>query len=226
MHCGICDGTTFTTQQVLWKQLVADWQLSPAEADYINRQQGQFCTQCGANLRSIALANAIRAFFRTDKLLQELPGLPEFADARILEINDAGMLTPILRQFRHHVHGTYPEMDIHALPCADQAFDLVLHSDTLEHVENPIHALSECRRVLRPRGALCFTVPMVVGRMSRNRVGLPRSYHGNPATGSEDYAVQTEFGADAWTYVMEAGFTEVALHAVAYPSGVAFLARR
>ena len=33
------------------------------------------------------------------------------------------------------------------------SFDLVVHSYTLEHVDNPVAALSECRRVLLPGGA-------------------------------------------------------------------------
>jgi ubiquinone/menaquinone biosynthesis C-methylase UbiE len=100
----------------------------------------------------------------------------------------------------------------------------VVHSDTLEHVINPIHALMECRRVLKQTGGLCFTVPIIVGRMTRSRSGLPFSHHGNQATSADDYAVRTEFGADAWTYLMEAGFTTVSIHAVAYPAATAFLA--
>lgn len=97
-------------------------------------------------------------------------------------------------------------------------FDIVIHSDTLEHVPNPVHALSECRRVLKPGGALCFTVPIIVGRMTRDRAGLPKSYHGDPTTATDDLIVRTEFGADAWTYVMEAGFNRVTIHAVGYPA--------
>ncbi len=62
---------------------------------------------------------------------------------------------------------------MHAIPYAAGTFDIVVHSDTLEHVENPVHALAECRRVLKPGGALCFTVPIIVGRLTRNRKGLP-----------------------------------------------------
>ncbi len=90
---------------------------------------------------------------------------------------------------------------------------------------NPVHALTECRRVLKPDGALCFTVPVIVGRMTRNRAGLPKSCHGASTTTADDFIVQTEFGADAWGYVMEAGFSEVQIHAVEYPAALAFLAR-
>ncbi len=61
--------------------------------------------------------------------------------------------------------------------------------------------------------------------MSRSRDGLPKSYHGNAGTTADDFAVQTEFGADAWTYVLQAGFREVSMHAFEYPAGIAFLAR-
>ena len=55
-------------------------------------------------------------------------------------------------------------------------------------------------------GRCIFTVPIVVGRMSRTRTGLKNSYHGTPGQGGGDYIVHTEFGADVWRYVVEAGF--------------------
>jgi hypothetical protein len=80
--------------------------------------------------------------------------------------------------------------------------------------------------VLKVGGALCFTVPVIVGRMSRDRDGLPTSFHGGPATTAGDFAVHTEFGADTWAYICEAGFTEISIYAVEYPAAIAFLARR
>jgi SAM-dependent methyltransferase len=222
--CGICGGTAFTHRQILWLRLISEWQLAPHEAAYIDRQQGTTCDRCGSNLRSIALANAIRAFFGEQGTLQEIADRGK--SGSILEINEAGDLNPVLRRFSGHVLASYPEVDIHRLPYADGSFDLVVHSDTLEHVINPIHALAECRRVLKPGGALCFTIPIVVGRLTRNRTGLPMSYHGHPTTAADDYVVRTEFGADAWTYVMEAGFASVAIHAVAYPTATAFRATK
>ncbi len=222
LSCSVCGGRAFTDRRVLWPGLISEWQLSPYEAAYIDRQQGTTCDGCGSNLRSIALANGIRAYFGEDAALRDIAerGSP----VSILEINEAGTLSPILRLFDGHVLAGYPEVDIHRLPYADGSFDLVVHSDTLEHVINPIHALMECRRVLKPTGGLCFTVPIIVGRLTRDRAGLPMSYHGNPATSADDFAVRTEFGADAWTYLIEAGFTTVSIHAVAYPAATALLA--
>jgi SAM-dependent methyltransferase len=209
----------------LWEGLINEWQISRAEADYIDRQQGETCDSCGSNLRSIALANALRAFLGTNALLREVTASPVGKNVSILEINGAGMLTPFLKSFDHYVFGAYPEIDMHAMPYGDGVINVVIHSDTLEHIKNPVHALTECRRVLKPSGALCFTVPIIVGRLSRNRDGLPRSYHGSPGVTRDDFVVQTEFGADAWTYVLEAGFTDVSIHSVGYPAAIAFVAR-
>jgi ubiquinone/menaquinone biosynthesis C-methylase UbiE len=226
LQCGHCGGTHFATRRVLPPALVNAWQLSPAEAEYINRQQGEVCLSCNANLRSVALANAIRASLNSDALLKDVPALFSSKDLRILEINEAGTLSPTLREFSGYTFASYPEVDMHSMPYADASFDLVIHSDTLEHVANPVHALSECRRVLKHGGALCFTVPVVVDRLTRNRDGLAKSFHGNPAANAEDYLVQTEYGADAWTHVMRAGFTNVTIHSVGYPAATALVARR
>jgi SAM-dependent methyltransferase len=225
MQCGVCGGTQFQRRTVLWDKLVSDWQLSPSEADYIDRQQGECCIRCGSNLRSIVLANAICNWLGTSAPLIAALSHPRAAELSILEINEAGSLSPVLRKFGRHTFGAYPEVDIHQLPYPNGTFDLVVHSDTLEHVERPIHALSECRRVLKPHGALCFTVPIVVGRMSRSRQGLAPSYHGNSGTDAQDWAVQTEFGADAWTTCFEAGFHHAMIHALEFPAAIAFSAR-
>jgi SAM-dependent methyltransferase len=222
----VCGGTAFTDRPILWDGLAAEWQLSDEERSYIDRQQGTACTACGANLRSIALSDAIRGAMDTRLDLIEFVKSEQGRALDILEINEAGSLSPTLRELPGHVLATYPEVDMHALPYGDESFDIVVHSDTLEHVENPVHALAECRRVLRRNGVLCFTIPTVVGRLTRNRSGLPKSFHGNASTGTDDFMVQTEFGADMWTYVMRAGFSSVKINAVGYPAALALSACR
>lgn len=226
MLCTVCGGTEFTAHTVLWPQLIDQWQLSPAEVSYVDRQQGEICASCGANLRSIALANALRAVCGTTHMLRDFVVSADAAHVRILELNDAGTLNPVLSKMPEHVFGAYPQVDLHALPWPDDTFDIIVHSDTLEHVANPVHALAECRRVLKPRGALCLTVPIIVGRMSRGRTGLPKSHHGSPQESGDDYVVHTEFGADAWCFLMEAGYSELTIFPVDYPAALAMVARR
>ena len=144
----------------------------------------------------------------------------------VLEINEAGHLSPTLRQLPGHVLAEYPAVDIHALPYPGNTFDIVVHSDTLEHVTNPVHALTECHRVLRPNGTLCFTIPVIVGRLTRSRAGMPKSFHGSPQTATDDLVVQTEFGSDMWTYVLQAGFSSVTVNAVDFPAALAPSARK
>lgn len=223
--CRICGGSEFTSTRILWPELVNEWQLSPPEHEYIDLQQGFSCANCRSNLRSITLAHAI---CQSQGHTGTLHSWIESASARatqLLEINEAGNLTRHLRRLPGHLFAAYPEVDMHRLPFADSRFDLVVHSDTLEHVPNPVHALVECRRVLKPGGHLAFTVPIIVGRLSRSRKGLPNSYHGRSGDNRDDYAVQTEFGADAWTLLLEAGFESTTLVSLVYPASIALLAR-
>lgn len=224
--CSVCGGTDFVSRTILWKKLVSEWQLALHEEAYINRQQGTYCANCGANLRSIALADAIRSVVGVTSTLTEFVKSSEAKSLAVLEVNAAGGLSRTLAQLPGHVLAAYPAVDMRAMPYGDDTFDLVIHSDSLEHITSPIRALEECRRVLRPGAALCFTVPTIVERLTRSRDGLPKSYHGSPATGADDYAVQTEFGADMWTYVLRAGFSTVTINAVEYPTALAISARK
>jgi len=173
----------------------------------------------------MALAFAIlRCYGEPLVLFKEWVAQSETAKSlRILELNEAGLLTRYLAQIPGRVLGTYPEVDIHQLPYEDEAFDLVVHSDTLEHVSHPIRALEECRRVLRPGGLCAFTVPIIVDRMTSTRTGLPPSYHGAKTEYGNDWAVQTEYGCDAWTHVIRAGFSECRTMSLEYPAGQALV---
>ena len=118
--------------------LINAWQLSPNEAGYINRQQGESCTNCGANLRSIALADALCALLPTTFRLVDYGTSPEAALVKVLELNEAGSLHATLKKLPQHIFGAYPHVDMNDLPYEDQSSDPVIHSVTLEHVPNPI----------------------------------------------------------------------------------------
>jgi SAM-dependent methyltransferase len=226
LRCAVCGGEDFVDAAVLWDGLVAEWQISPEERAYVDRQQGTHCRACGANLRSSVLAQAILAALGHPGPLAAAVGAAAHARLRVLEINPAGNLTGTISRLPGHRLVSWPEVDMHAMPFADGSFDLVVHSDTLEHVAHPVRALAECRRVLAPGGWLCYTVPVIVGRLTRNRAGLPPSYHGNSGVSDADWQVQTEYGADMWTEVIRAGFSTVAIHALDWPSALALRAQR
>jgi SAM-dependent methyltransferase len=225
MPCPCCGSNELRTQRVLWRELIAEWELSETEAAYIERQQGLCCVRCGSNLRSMTLARGIMARFDYKGLFVRFVTSPAAAQLSVLEINEAGTLTQFLRRMPKHTIIRYPESDMMKLRFEDATFDLVVHSDTLEHVPDPVAGLAECRRVLKDGGACAYTVPIVVGRLSRSRRGLPPSYHGSPANPG-DYLVHTEYGADAWSHALTAGFGECRISTLEHPSSHALIAIR
>ncbi len=225
MNCTCCGSSEFRDGTVLWPELVAEWRIAPHEVDYINRQQATCCTRCGANLRSMALAQAILRSFGFAGSFEAWVASAAARRLRVLEVNGACHLHTFLSRLPGHTPANYPQVDLMALPYPDRSFDLVIHSDTLEHVPRPVRGLSECRRVLKPGGFCAFTVPIVVDRLTASREGLPPSYHGSPANAA-DFLVHTEYGADAWKHVVLAGFEDCRLFAFDYPAALALVGTR
>lgn len=224
LPCSVCSGQEFSHHDVLWAELISAWELSSEETRCINIQQGTCCTKCGSNVRSIALATAIVRHARSSATLSEWVGGADALSCGMLEINEAGSLTSILSRMPKHRIVRYPDYDMMALPFGAANFDMVVHSDTLEHVTDPWQALRECRRVLRPGGACCFTVPIVVGRLTRTREGMPVIRHGSQGCADASMIVHTEFGANLWCGVLEAGFDACQLVSYHYPAGIALIA--
>jgi SAM-dependent methyltransferase len=225
-HCVICGGRSFSSKEILWDALVQEWSLSDDERHYINRQQGTHCDQCGCNLRSIALAKAIMAVSDFNGLFKSFVWTPRVWMKRLLEVNRIGGISAYLGKLPRRTLAEYPLIDMQSLPFENASFDLVLHSETLEHVPNPLGGLRECLRVLRPGGWCCFTIPIITGRLSRSRNGLSPSFHGQSDTNENDMLVQTEYGCDFWEQVLEAGFDECRIVSVEFPSAQAIAARK
>lgn len=222
--CPVCGGEEFSESSVLWHELINAWQLSEDEVAYINRQQGFHCKQCNNNLRAMGLSAAILREFRFNGTLDQFCG--SFRDLKILEINTAGYLTSFFTKLPLHRLVEYPQFDMMNLDIESERFDLVVHSDTLEHVPNPERALAECRRVLRSDGKCIFTVPIIVDRMTRSRAGLAQSYHGQSGVLADDQAVCTEFGVDIWKTVLKAGFCSCEIFSLEYPAALVMIARK
>ena len=177
-------------------------------------------------MRSMALAKSITDHYLFSGTLCEFLNSKNGKDLSIFEINEAGGLTPVLSRLPGHTMVKYPEHDMTRLTFASNTFDMVIHSDTLEHVPEPIKGLTECRRVLKPGGTLFFTVPIIIERMTRTRRGLSASFHGSSNDQASDLLVQTEYGADAWVHVIKAGFRSVSMFCFEYPAAMAIVASK
>ena len=173
----------------------------------------------GARARHLPLLRTWRNIRRIYQEVQDSP--PERSRAQ-----RSWGLTQFLSTLPKHCLAKYPQVDMTRMPYLDRSYDLVVHSDTLEHIARPVAALAECYRVLAPGGYCVFTIPVIVGRMTRSREGLPPSYHGHPNQRSADFAVQTEYGCDAWKHLILAGFDECRLITPEYPSAFAFVGAR
>jgi len=220
--CSVCGAHgQYQWRPIIGRRLAHQWGLDRQQLTMINIQQGHECAKCGQSLRVRALARAI-----VDVLDVEPPlacGLQSLAGLRVLEINPAGGLAAYLDSAETHQLTGYPAVDMQQLPFPDGSFDVVVHSDTLEHVPDATQGLSECLRVAGT-GWVVFTTPVLVGRLSRRRpTHWPfSSYHGGDNGRS---LVYHEFGADLWVKSLEAGATTVVFDALDFPYAVAVACR-
>jgi SAM-dependent methyltransferase len=216
--CGAADG--FEDHVAVGRALARQWRLSRDQRAAMNIQQGNACRACGNNLRGRALADAlVRRLGGGPPLLGIWDRVPATA---VLEINPAARLTPMLTGAHRHVLTAFPDVDMHELPFGDGEFDLVVHSDTLEHVADPVRATRECLRVAGS-GWVIFTTPVIGDRLTRDRSGLPASYHGGDSGPSR---VWWEFGYDIVGLLMESGATQVEFSAHVHPYAYAISCRR
>jgi SAM-dependent methyltransferase len=220
--CPVCGSDRFTNEPVLWPELIEQWELSPEEVAYIDLQQGFCCAACENNLRTMTLAAAMTKAFGFDGSLKDFcrndPGIRQLT---VIEINPAKNLSPFLQALPKHALHSFPQLDMQQMSFADSSIDVILHSDTLEHVPDSKTALEESRRVLKPGGHLFYTIPIVIGRLTRTRRGLPPSHHGRRGLNRDDCIVQKEYGADFWCEIFEAGFREISLTSLIFPASVA-----
>jgi SAM-dependent methyltransferase len=240
-RCACCGGVGpwRVRRRVIPPELVRRWGLNPAQAKALARKESGDCPWCGAKLRARRLAEVLLSLYpvgHPPAPARSLAAWSRTADARdlhVAEINRIEGLHDALAPLPHlafsdfldgeapgAVVGGVRHEDLTALTYPDAAFDLVLTSETLEHVPDPDRALAEIRRVLRPGGRHLFTIPRLPGvsrtfaRRSIGPGGRPVD-HATPIChpgGDVGYPVFTEFGADLGRILVDAGFAEIREH--------------
>lgn len=177
-------------------------------------RESLFCERCGCSLRVRRIAEVLVDLYATRATtLVELVREDAFRALSVAEINSIGRMHPYLAEAPGLLHVEYPDEDIQALSFADASFDLVLTSETLEHVPDPRLGLRETLRVLRPGGRHVFTVPVDPSLpATRSRAGLPPEHHGRGGgpyglvTRKADMLVHTDFGRDLADVIRAEGF--------------------
>ena len=145
------------------------------------RRETMICSGCSATLRVRRLADVlVEHYGQGAGCLAELVEEPGFRELDVAEVNSIGALHPLLARlpklrYSEYGAGTVPSEDLTSLSYDDGSLDLVLTSETLEHVPDWQRALAETRRVLRPGGRHVFTVPLVPTRPATEDVERPRA---------------------------------------------------
>lgn len=185
-----------------------------------DNESGVRCVRCGASHVHQSIGWAIR-----DKV-------PDLATCDVCEFSARG---PLVRFLRRHARTLaeseyFPDIpsgalrqnvrceDVQALSYADLSFDLVTHTEVLEHVADDRAALREMWRILRPGGMLIFTVPVHTARETVERAHLsgdhiehvaPPVYHGDPLRQGAGVLAFRDYGDDLRQRVAAAGFADV-----------------
>ncbi len=209
-RCSVCGAATRFVRNswVLPRELARTF--PPGYAD----RESQFCASCGSSLRVRMLADVLLEHYAdVATSIADLAHEERFRLLDIAELNSIGRMHPLLVPLPRLTYAEYPEQDIQALTYPDASFDLVLTSETLEHIPDFRRALVETRRILRRGGRHVFTVPLDPRlERTRSREGLAPAYHGRGGgpfalvTRRQDMLAYTDFGLDVPELLREAGF--------------------
>ena len=183
------------------------------------------CCRCRSTPKYRAIVQAI----------ESETGEPITTYVRARRIYELSTTSPIFRKLRGHpnyeasgyfsdmpfgekITPSYWNQDLQNLTFPAESFDLVISSETMEHVRRPWQAFSELHRILKAGGLHVFTIPFRSDRLTRPRVDtkgeedfflLDKIYHQDPYR-PEDSLVYTDFGADLPELLRPIGFdTEV-----------------
>lgn len=234
-RCVICGRMTplVLRRWVVSSTLVERWGVTLEVALAMARKESTMCVWCGGKLRNRRIAATLLDLYppgdpsRKARSIVDWVREPAIQSLYIAEINLIEGLHSYIKALPHHYYSEYQaeiedpavrREDLTRLSYPSDTFDLVLTSETLEHVPDLNAALREILRVLKPGGRHIFTIPQdpaaarTFGRASLSEDGSIE-HHATPLyhpAGDRGYLVFTEFGADLVELLERAGFeTEI-----------------
>ena len=249
-RCPVCGSRLVLIARPVFSEELAKASNFNAEwTAFFNQREGEICVSCGGSLRARQLSSAL--------LIWEIEttGIG-FADAesmarndqlkrlKVAEVNSCGSLHKALCRLPGLKFSEYesdnpdvPHEDLLNLSYSNGEFDLVLHSDTLEHVPDLGRAIDEIHRVLKPGGAMICSVPLVRdGRKTSKRAALksngevehlfPPIYHGGSYQKTCQYLVFYDFGDDLFELIQARGFAIQILEHQRNPAAFSIIAKK
>lgn len=237
-RCACCgrSGPILRRRWIIRPELERRWGLTPVLADSLARKETDACLWCSAPRRCRRMAEVVLSVFPAGEKVECLRQWASTPSARCLSIAEINEVTGIHHALRDHPSVAYSEFtegvipgetadgirceDLTALTYPDASFDLVLHSETLEHVPDLGRAIGELWRVLKPGGSTVFTAPVLPNistTFSRARPGFdgavailvePTIRHPG---GDWGYLVFHELGTDLPDLFRQTGF-DVEVH--------------
>ena len=182
--CAVCGRyrVMLYRRRIILRRLVETWGLSPRLADALAQKRvALLLTLCGAKLRARRMAMALVALFpvgsppapvrRFPNGSRLLIAVPCYASPRLTASTaytsncSSCPASPVPTFIRVPCPAGllmgFCSEDLAQLTYSDASFDLVLTSETLEHVPDLETALREIHRVLVPGGCHIFTIPQL-----------------------------------------------------------------
>ena len=169
--CSVCGYIgEYLFQEVIDDDLASTWKVNNRQRRDFDNRESLKCQSCGASLR---IRNLARAIIEVEgkglASIKELSQAKSFQNKRIAEINNCGSIHDYLKllpglsysEYNPSYRSMVRHEDLLGLTYEDSSFDLVLTSDTLEHIPSTDGALKEIGRILKPGGHHIFTVPML-----------------------------------------------------------------
>ncbi|MBN8728280.1 MAG: class I SAM-dependent methyltransferase [Xanthomonadales bacterium] len=183
-------------------------------------EAGVRCIRCAASVVHLSIGYALR----------EVVG--DICHGDVCEFSAAGPLVDFLRRSARSFSGSeyQPELpagasrngvrneDVQHLTYSDECFDLITHTEVMEHVPDDAAAFAELFRVLRPGGMMLFTVPLSSHHDTIERARLADGqiehlldpvYHLDPFRGGSGVLAYRDYGTDIVGRLQHAGFERI-----------------